>query len=111
MYLLGIDLGSSSVKASLVEITTGKVLSSASSPEVEMTINAPEPGYAEQYPDIWWENLKSACHRIKTQFDYDPLFGAIVEPLILAKSCFRHWEKKIVYRICLIHLVILQRAN
>ncbi|MDR0232034.1 MAG: carbohydrate kinase [Dysgonamonadaceae bacterium] len=60
MYLLGYDLGSSSVKAGLVEASTGKIIASDFFPKVEMTIHAEKPGWAEQNPESWWENLKLA---------------------------------------------------
>jgi xylulokinase len=59
-YLLGYDLGSSSVKASLVDADSGKTVASAQSPSEEMTMLAVKPGWAEQDPAMWWENaLKS----------------------------------------------------
>ena len=60
MYLLGYDIGSSSVKASLVEAETGKCVASAFYPEKEAPIQAPKPGWAEQDPDAWWDYLKQA---------------------------------------------------
>ncbi len=60
MYLLGFDVGSSSVKASLVRGDTGELAASAYYPKEEMRINAPRPGWAEQDPALWWENLKLA---------------------------------------------------
>ncbi len=57
MYLLGYDIGSSSIKAAIVEAATRKVVASASFPETEMAIAAHEPGWAEQQPEDWWENL------------------------------------------------------
>ncbi|MGV3559955.1 xylulokinase [Larkinella arboricola] len=63
MYLLGFDVGSSSVKASLLEVETGTVVASAFFPESEMPIDAPRPGFAEQHPDAWWNN---ACLASKT---------------------------------------------
>jgi len=56
-YLLGLDIGSSSVKAALVEIASGKSISQAQSPEVEMKIEAPQPGWAEQDPELWWQHV------------------------------------------------------
>lgn len=64
-YLLGYDIGSSFIKAALLEIETGKLIASASSPEKEMEIIAPEPGWAEQDPEVWWENLKRATALLK----------------------------------------------
>ncbi len=59
-YLLGIDVGTSSIKASIVDASTGQTVSSAHSPAEEMTVSAVHPGWAEQHPDLWWEHtLKS----------------------------------------------------
>ncbi len=60
MLLLGIDLGSSSVKASVTDGESGKCLASAFYPKDEMKIIALKPGWAEQEPETWWSNLKSA---------------------------------------------------
>jgi xylulokinase len=64
-YLLGYDIGSSSIKASLIESETGKVIISATSPKTEMEISAPKPGWAEQHPETWWEHVKLATTEIK----------------------------------------------
>jgi xylulokinase len=58
MYLLGYDIGSSSVKASLVDADTGKCVASAFYPKTEAPIIAVKPGWAEQNPSDWWEYLK-----------------------------------------------------
>ena len=60
MYLLGYDIGSSSVKASLVEAETGKCAASAFFPPQEAPISSPQPGWAEQDPGDWWNYLKQA---------------------------------------------------
>ena len=60
MYLLGYDIGSSSVKASLVDAHTGKCVSSSFYPKSEAAIIAVRPGWAEQEPSSWWESLKLA---------------------------------------------------
>jgi xylulokinase len=57
-YLLGYDLGSSSVKASLVDTDTGVAVASAQSPAEEMAMVAVKPGWAEQDPELWWEHLQ-----------------------------------------------------
>ena len=64
MYLLGYDIGSSSVKASLVNIQTGLCTASAFYPKKEMPITAVNPGWAEQDPLMWWENLKLATREV-----------------------------------------------
>jgi len=60
MLLLGIDLGSSSVKASVIDGESGKCLATSFSPSDEMKIIALKPGWAEQDTEIWWSNLKIA---------------------------------------------------
>lgn len=60
MYLLGYDIGSSSVKACLVDASTGKTVASDFYPKTEMPMYAKHPGWAEQSPEMWWENLKEA---------------------------------------------------
>jgi len=54
--LLGYDIGSSSIKASLLNADTGELVSSASSPEREMKIDSPQAGWAEQQPATWWQH-------------------------------------------------------
>lgn len=60
MYLLGYDIGSSSVKASIVEVQSGKCIASAFYPKQEAEIMAPQNGWAEQHPEMWWKHLKLA---------------------------------------------------
>ena len=60
MYLLGFDIGSSSVKTSLVNAENGKCVASAFYPKSEAPITAVQPGWAEQDPEMWWTNLKLA---------------------------------------------------
>jgi xylulokinase len=64
MYLIGYDCGTSSIKASLIDAQTGKVVASASSPAKEMPVSAPQSGWAEQCPQTWWDNLKIATQQI-----------------------------------------------
>lgn len=60
MYLLGYDIGSSSVKASLVDAETGKCVSSAFFPKTEAEIISVKQGWAEQHPEQWWKHLSEA---------------------------------------------------
>lgn len=60
MYLLGYDIGSSSVKVSLVNVDSGETVASDFYPKKEMEIIALKPGWAEQDPSVWWANLKMA---------------------------------------------------
>ena len=72
MYLLGYDIGSSSVKASLVDAQSGKCVSSAFYPKTEAAIIAVKPGWAEQEPASWWENLKLATADVLGTSGADP---------------------------------------
>lgn len=63
-YLLGFDVGSSSVKASLVNADTGKCAATAFFPEHEAPIMAVKTGWAEQDPEMWWENAKLSLKKI-----------------------------------------------
>ena len=59
-YLLGYDVGSSSVKASLVDAESGACVASAFYPKTEAPIKAVRAGWAEQDPEDWWQYLKAA---------------------------------------------------
>jgi xylulokinase len=73
MLLLGIDLGTSSVKVSVVDAATQQCIASAHYPDIEMEIIAPHPGWAEQSPDQWWEHVKQAVLKCHLQGKYNPL--------------------------------------
>ena len=60
MYLLGYDIGSSSIKAALVDAQTQETVGLVRYPESEMDIISRQSGWAEQHPEIWWENLQKA---------------------------------------------------
>ena len=60
MYLLGCDIGSSSVKASIVDANSGLTVGADFYPKEEAPIKAVKPGWAEQEPDDWWKYLKEA---------------------------------------------------
>jgi len=64
--LLGYDVGSSSVKATLLDEETGKVVISATSPKQEMPMTSENPGWAEQDPEMWWTHIKNATKEILT---------------------------------------------
>ncbi|HHX32548.1 MAG TPA: carbohydrate kinase [Bacteroidales bacterium] len=72
MYLLGYDIGSSSVKAALVEVNTGRIIASDFSPKVEMPMHAEKAGWAEQDPEMWWSNLKLANESVLRMSNIDP---------------------------------------
>ena len=64
MFTLGIDVGSSSVKVSLLNVTDGSCVASSFFPPEEMTIVAKKAGWAEQDPSLWWENMKRALSAV-----------------------------------------------
>ncbi len=63
-YLLGYDIGTSSVKASLVDAETGQTVASAQYPDAEAPITSKQAGWAEQEPEMWWDELKQATKRV-----------------------------------------------
>lgn len=71
MFLLGYDIGSSSVKASLVNAETGKCVASAFFPKTEAKIISVTPGWAEQDPESWWENLKLVTQAVMAEAGTD----------------------------------------
>ena len=72
MYLLGYDIGSSSVKASLVDAQSGICVASSFYPKSEAAIIAVRPGWAEQDPASWWDYLKSATADVLSASSADP---------------------------------------
>ena len=66
-YLLGIDVGSSSVKASLLDATTGVCAGSAFYPKTEQLIESSEPGFAEQDPQCWYDCARDSVREAMNQ--------------------------------------------
>lgn len=71
MYLLGYDIGSSSVKCSLVDAQNGSCVATAFAPKSEAPIKAVNPGWAEQNPEDWWSYLKEATAAVLSQSNVD----------------------------------------
>jgi len=69
--LLGYDVGSSSIKATLMDAETGKVLAAATSPDKELEIVANQSDWAEQDPAVWWEHVKAATKKIHAHAKFD----------------------------------------
>lgn len=71
--LLGYDIGSSAIKAALLDTDTGEVVASARSPsDEEMTMEAPQPGWAEQPPGRWWRHVQNATEALHEKARFDP---------------------------------------
>ncbi|MEO1486329.1 MAG: FGGY family carbohydrate kinase [Bacteroidota bacterium] len=72
MFYIGFDVGSSSIKASLVSAQTGKVVSTVQEPEQEMAIQSPQTHWAEQDPELWWTHVCNASKRLLAENDLKP---------------------------------------
>ena len=72
MYFIGYDIGSSSIKAAIVEAATGKSLAVVSEPKKEMGMHAEKNGWAEQNPDDWWIHVCAATQRLISENNIAP---------------------------------------
>lgn len=78
MLLLGIDIGTSFIKVSVVDAATGCSVASAAYPETEQPVLTPQPGWAEQDPEQWWGDVQAALLQLNAQKKYNPKnIGAI----------------------------------
>lgn len=73
MLLLGIDIGTSSVKVAIVDSTSQRAIITAQYPEEESAIQALQPGWAEQNPEMWWEHTQQAFGICKMKGIFNPL--------------------------------------
>jgi len=64
VYLLGFDIGSSSVKAALVNAKTNETIAVVQYPSREMPIDSPQSGWAEQDPAVWWNCVCKASKKV-----------------------------------------------
>lgn len=71
MYSIGYDIGSSSIKAALVETSSGKNIAVVSEPPIEMEMLAIQNGWAEQNPDDWWLHICAATKKLILENDID----------------------------------------
>ena len=67
MYYIGYDIGTSSIKASIIEAKTGKSIGTAQEPEQEIPIDAVQNGWAEQDPELWWKYVCKATETVLNQ--------------------------------------------
>ncbi|MGF1558514.1 MAG: xylulokinase [Flavobacteriaceae bacterium] len=72
MYSIGYDLGSSSVKAALVNSVSGKSIAVVSEPKTEMAMLALTNGWAEQNPEDWWLHVCNATKRLLKENGIEP---------------------------------------
>lgn len=73
MLLLGIDLGTSSIKVSIVDAASQKCVYSTQFPDTEAEIISRQPGWAEQSPETWWQYTQQAILRANQSNKYNPL--------------------------------------
>jgi xylulokinase len=72
MYLLGFDIGSSSIKAALVDAASGATVGVAHHPDSEMAMTAVQPGWAEQDPQLWWDCVCAATKKLLQKTSVPP---------------------------------------
>ncbi|MEX2404032.1 MAG: FGGY family carbohydrate kinase [Balneolales bacterium] len=78
MLLLGIDIGTSSIKVSVVDAGSQQGLASAQYPDTESPILTPRPGWAEQSPEMWWKHIREAIVRLQSKGGFNAAeIGAI----------------------------------
>ena len=83
MLLLGYDVGSSSIKASIVDSNTGATVGVAQHPEQELGMISHQAGWAEQDPAMWWDCICKATQKLLQQTGAKPEdIGAILDPII-----------------------------
>ncbi len=72
MLLLGIDIGTSFIKASVVDATTQQCVATAQYPETENAITSLHSGWAEQSPEMWWNQTVQAIRKLNSSKKFDP---------------------------------------
>lgn len=71
MLLLGIDIGTSFIKASVVDAETQSCIAVAQYPEIEVPIISVKAGWAEQSPEMWWEHTVKAIRKLISENNFD----------------------------------------
>ncbi len=72
MYLLGYDIGSSTIKAALLDAKTHKVLGLTHYPDQEMDMISRQRGWAEQQPEVWWQHFCAVTHKLLDTTGVEP---------------------------------------
>lgn len=71
MITIGFDVGSSSIKAALYDVESGKAIAQSTYPKNEMQIQSPQAGWAEQDPNVWWDAVKAATREVLSRASVD----------------------------------------
>lgn len=78
MLLLGIDIGTSSIKVAIVDVQSQQCIATAQYPEIETAITSIQTGWAEQQPEMWWQHVQQAILKAHASKKYNPSdIGAI----------------------------------
>ena len=72
MLLLGIDIGTSSIKVAIVDANTQQTITTAQYPETETSITSLQNGWAEQDPEMWWQHVQQAILKVNASGSYNP---------------------------------------
>lgn len=72
MLLLGIDIGTSSIKVAVVDAITSQTLVTVQYPDAETPIHSLKPDWAEQSPNTWWEHVQQAILKANATKKYNP---------------------------------------
>lgn len=102
-YFLGIDVGSSSVKTAVIDAATGLSLGSVAYPATEQRIESPQPGWAEQDPEMWWDHFKQGYAQLVRTEKIDTLqisgigISYQMHGLVLVDAAQRPLRKSIIW--------------
>ena len=73
MLLLGIDIGTSSIKVAIVDAQTQQCITTVQyPPDVETGVISLQKGWAEQSPEKWWEDVQQAILKAHSSKLYNP---------------------------------------
>ncbi len=64
MYLLGYDIGSSTIKVALIQMDTKAVVDVVQYPDTSMDMISRKSGWAEQQPEVWWQDFCFATRKL-----------------------------------------------
>ena len=72
MYLLGYDIGSSTIKAAIVHAATQQLVGLVQYPNQDMDMISRQRGWAEQQPEVWWQHFCTITQRLLEKTDIPP---------------------------------------
>lgn len=57
MYLIGYDIGSSSIEAAIIETTRNQEIAVVQYPDAKVDMTFRQSEWAKQQPETWWQNV------------------------------------------------------